>query len=149
MDRNYLWLGCSKKFVDLEPSECKSVSLQLAFFSAGIHEIGKQLQDSIGAFAGATGVVGLKTPNSLLDTMSNLSTLSLGDESDENTNDNASMTTVNSLSVAGAGIGPGGGQHDSAAVSVFVKNEMTGRYELYKRLDSFTVRVLHNQTPVN
>jgi len=127
IEKSYLWLGCTKRYVNLNKNESKIVKFKLGFCGQGMFEIGRVASDSLlkaNIFEASCSTSAAPANNSI----------SLEDYlNDKLSVDNASMTQQNYYSTAN--------QMDSATINFFLKNTFTNRHELFKRLNPFTVQV--------
>lgn len=113
-DRNYLWLGCNKKFLKLNSNQCKSVRFRLGVASNGIYDVGK-----------------LSAETQLrLNILDSTSVTSFDDLIDTEVKNELWLKTNQQLANDSAG-----------ALLIYVKNSTSGRYELFRRLGQFTVVV--------
>jgi len=136
-----LWLGCTKKHVRLKSNSSQLVKFRLGFFSPGTHEIGRQTAESQIAtnIFEASSACNLNSaahiPISLDEYLNeNLST------NTQTINDNTSigsMKNIYSIGTSSVALN----QADSSMVSLFVKNKASSKYELFKRLQPFTVTI--------
>lgn len=107
LEKNYLWIGCNKKYIKLRPSETKVIKFKLGFITNGVFEIGK-ISDENAVKMRLLDATSLTSFDDLMDA--------------EVKNDKIGST-------------------ESAAISVYLKNDSNQRYELLKRLKPFTVIV--------
>ncbi len=132
IEKNYLWLGCHKKCIKLTKNQSKTINFKLGFYSNGVFDIGRMANDSL-----------LKA--NLFEASCNLNateshSISL-DEYLNDINDNPSVGLHNShQSAANPNIGPAS-QADCATINIFIKNNSNNKYELFKRLNPFTIVV--------
>ncbi len=113
-------MGSNKKYLKLKPSQSKTVKFKLGFISNGIYEIGKVQHDTL-----------LKM--NLLDAanLTNTTTSSLLDDYLNDEIDNDLDTTLNGAN----------GQLEMSAFTIYLKNNKKNKYELFKRLNPFTISV--------
>lgn len=126
LDKTYMWLGCNKKFLKLNTSQTKCVRFKLGFMCNGVFEIGKISNDNL-----------LK-----MNLFEATSITSFDDIKD--TSDNVSMSNESIISNAMNGspaISNLQTQIESTAISIYLKNNLNNKYELFKRLNPFTVCV--------
>jgi len=127
-----MWLGCHKKYTKLKSNSSKKVHFKLGFQAAGTYEIGRVASETL-----------LKS--TLFEASCNLnlaasSTISLDDYMNDLPADSVSLG-ANSLNPATGSTTNVHNQSDTAIISVFLKNRTSGRYELFKRLNPFTVTI--------
>jgi hypothetical protein len=117
MEKKFLWLGCNKRFVKLKSNQSKRVQFRLGFTANGIYEIGQLSSDTVLKMnlMDATSVTSfddlVDTPNATNSFLNN---------------SNVSTNTLNET---------------SSIISIYMKNNASNNYELYKRLNPFTVCV--------
>ena len=116
VDKNYLWLGCTQKYVNLKSNHTKIVKFKLGFLGNGLYEIGNISNDSM-----------LKM--NLFEATTNLPS----DNSSDKLNSLNATSNSNNLETL----------MESTAISVYLKNSKSTTYELFKILNSFTVCVFN------
>lgn len=110
-----MWLGCNKKFIQLRSNASQTVKFKLGFASNGVYEIGRLSVES-------------QVRLNILDSTSVTSFDDIMDS--ELKNELALKSNQHQLL-----------NDSSGAIFVYLKNVTTGRYELFKRLNQFTVIV--------
>lgn len=113
-DRNYLWLGCNKKFVRLRANQSRTMRFKLGFAHNGVYDVGKLSVES----------------QIRLNILDSTSVTSFDDlmESDVK----SELLIKNNQQLA---------NDSSGAILVYMKNPNTHKYEFFKRLSQFTVIV--------
>ncbi len=137
MEKSFLWLGCNKKHIKLKSNSSRLVKFKLGFFSPGTFEIGRltvetQLTTNLyeACNLNSAGHIPISLDEYLNENSSNSAPV---------INDNISIGSLNNPSIgAGSAVVS---QSDSAVVSMFVKNQVSGKYELFKRVQPFTVTI--------
>ena len=114
-----MWLGCNKKIVKLKARQTKQVRFRLSFAANGVFEIGQLSNETI-------------MKMNLMDATS----LTSFDDLIDNINSSAFNTSNVSNSTAA--------NETSSLISVYLKSNKTSgdNYELFKRLNPFTVCIL-------
>lgn len=128
-EKSFLWLGCHKKYTKLKPNSSRKVQFKLGFLASGTYEIGRIASETLlkaNLFEASCNV-----------NLASASTISLDDYMNDLPADSISLGS-NSLNPSSAPVNVHK-QSDTAIVSVFMKNQSNGRYELFKRLNPFTV----------
>jgi hypothetical protein len=121
IEKKYLWLGCTQKHVRLKTKQSKLVKFKLGFLRNGFYEIGNVSTENILKMNLFEATNSLTRFDNLLGKIEN-SSYKNGDDSINND------TIFQNLM-------------ESTAISVYLKNSSTNRYEFFKILNSFTVCV--------
>ena len=111
-NRNYLWLGCNKKFVKLRSNQSKEVRFKLGFALNGVYDIGKLSIES----------------QIRLNILDSTSVTSFDELMDNDAKSELLLKSNQQLA-----------NDTSGGILVYLKNTRTNRYELFKRLTQFTV----------
>jgi hypothetical protein len=120
VEKKFLWLGCNKRFLKLKSSQSKRVQFRLGFTANGIFEIGQLSSDAV-----------LK-----MNLMDATSVTSFDDLIETTQAANSFLNTSN--------VSTGTLNESSSIISIYLKNNASNNYELFKRLNPFTVCVLKN-----
>ena len=118
LENNFLWLGCTQKHVRLKSKQSKLVKFKLGFMRNGLYEIGNISNDNVLK-------MNLFEATNSLTSFENLV---------ENKIDHPMMTSNQSNHSLPTLV-------ESTAISVYLKNSSTNRYEFFKILNSFIVSV--------
>lgn len=121
IENSYLWLGCTQKHVRLKSKQTKVVKFKLGFLRNGLFEVGSVSNDNILKMNLFEATNSFTSFDNFLDKKVNSSGNNFGSESNTN---NGLHNLI-----------------ESTAISVYLKNSSTNRYEFFKILNSFTVCV--------
>jgi hypothetical protein len=124
-DKKYLWLGCTQKYVKLKAKDSRQVKFKLGFLTNGFYEIGQVSNDNILKMNLFEATNSLTSFDNLIGNQTKTTTTTT-------TNTNVDKDGVNNSLQ---------NLMESTAISVYLKNKTSKRFEFFKCLNSFTVSV--------